>query len=740
MADPIAHPSSDKLESRLSPRLRPEVRIRQTSAVGPGRFLLEDPVAGKCFELGSREAHCLMACDSQRTIEEVLQAQPALADAQPLTAADVVQLIQWAAVKQLWVDHSEQAIERQRSLYRMRERSAWLRWTNPISFTIRIGSPERLLSYLTPTFGGLFDWRWVPLALFLGVYSLCCLWEHGDRFARQAALLWSDQQWLVLLVVWLVIKLLHEIAHGIVANRYGVPVRDSGILFVLFLPLAFVDVSGSASLPSRWQRIHIGLAGMYAELALAAVATIGWAWTTDLTVALWLHAVILTAGVSTLAFNANPLMKFDGYYVLSDLLGIVNLSDRGKAWIAATFQRWCLGMPVPGLPLLWHQRVIVAVYGSAALAWKILLQITLTLAAAALFHGLGILVAILAIAHYAIEPLTRLQRFVSSQRPWEKWNWLNVSVTATVALLSLWLGTQVLTGPVSLSAPVVVRHPIEKIVRTGTDGFVASMDVKHGESVMAGQRLAVLHHPELLQQAADLKLQVEQAEIRARDARQAGDLTEFDNQRRLADALRAQWQQRHAEVQQLEIVAPCAGVVWQPDAESLLGQYLTRGTALLSIDDGSQELVVSISQDDVSTLRRDVNTPVTLVFPNLPLLQGQLVDLQPSATDRVPSPAMARTHGGPLLVQPVAETSGSPRRVIRTRQLGDEATQNLKLVIPRVTGRVDLPPEMVGSMAIGQTGVAFLPIRQQSLASYLVSQTRRWLNGHLENLRQSQGG
>jgi hypothetical protein len=250
----------------------------------------------------------------------------------------------------------------------------------------------------------------------------------------------------------------------------------------------------------------------------------------------------------------------------------------------------------------------------------------------------------------------------------------------------------------------------------------------------------VLHHPELLQQAADLKLQVEQAEIRARDARQAGDLTEFDNQRRLADALRAQWQQRHAEVQQLEIVAPCAGVVWQPDAESLLGQYLTRGTALLSIDDGSQELVVSISQDDVSTLRRDVNTPVTLVFPNLPLLQGQLVDLQPSATDRVPSPAMARTHGGPLLVQPVAETSGSPRRVIRTRQLGDEATQNLKLVIPRVTGRVDLPPEMVGSMAIGQTGVAFLPIRQQSLASYLVSQTRRWLNGHLENLRQSQGG
>lgn len=740
MADALAPPLSDKVEPRLAPRLRPEVRIRQTESVGRGRFLLEDRIAGKCFELGTREAHCLLACDGQRTVEEVLQSQPRLADVPPLTMADLTQLIQWAALKQLWVDHSEQAIERQRALYQIRQRGAWLRWTNPISFTIRIGSPERLLRCLTPTLGGLFDWRSAVVAFFLGIYALACLWEHGDRFARQAALLWVEQQWLVLLVVWVGIKLLHEVAHGIVANRYGVPVRDSGVFFVLFLPLAYVDVSGSSSLPSRWQRIHIGLAGMYAELVLAALATIGWAWTNNLTVALWLHAIILTAGVSTLIFNANPLMKFDGYYVLSDLLGIANLSDRGKAWVAMTFQRWCLGMTVPGLPLAWHHRALIAVYGCAALVWKVLLQITLTLAAAALFHGLGILVAILAIAHYAIEPVTKMQRFFSGQRPWEKWSRLNVGVTAVAALITLWLGTHLLTGPVSLNAPVVVRHPVEKIVRAGTAGFVASIDVKHGERVTAGQRLARLCRPELLRQVAELKLQVEQAEIRAREARQASDLTEFDNQRRLAAALQAQWQQRQTEVAQLEILAPCAGVVWQPDVESLLGQYLLQGTALMSIDDGSQELVVSISQDDVATLLLDERSPVTLVFPNLPLLEGHLVNLQPSASDWVPAPAMARTHGGPLLVQPVSDSSGSPRRVIRTRQLGDEATHNLKLVVPRVTGRVDLPLDRVGSLAIGQTGVAFLPIRQQSLASYLVWQTRRWLNGHLENLRQSQGG
>ncbi len=722
---------------RLAPRLRPEVRIRRVSGTDPARYLLEDRVAGKCFELGPREAHCLQACDGQRSIEAILQSQPMLADVPPLTLADFAQLINWGSLKQLWVDHSEQAIERQKGLYRARERGAWVRWTNPISFTIRGGSPERFLRLLTPYVGRLFDLRWLPLAALLGIYSLYCLWEHGDRFGRQAALLWTDQQWLVLLAVWVGIKLIHEIAHGVVAHRYGVAVRDAGVFFVLFLPLAYVDASGSARLANRWKRIHIGLAGMYAELVLASIATIAWAWTTDLTLALWLHAIVLTAGISTLVFNANPLMKFDGYYVLSDLLGIANLADRGKGWIAATFQRWCLGMSVPPLPLPLHKRIIVACYGSAALVWRIMLQVTLTIAAAALFHGLGIVIAILAIGHYAIEPLSKLLRFFRSQRPWESWRWLNVGVTAAVGLFAVWLGTSVLTGPVSLSAPVVVRHPVEKIVRTGTDGFVASIDVEHGERVTAGQRVASLSQPELLRQVAELKLQVEQAEIGARAARQIGDWTEFDNQRRLAAALTDQWHQRQAEVQQLEVLAPCDGVVWQPDAAVLLGQYLRRGTALLSIDDGSQELVVSISQDDVPALQLDGQMSVALVFPNLPMLAGRLVELQPSASEIVPAPAMARTHGGPLLVQPVSAGEGGQRRVIRTRHLGDEATQNLKLVVPRVSGRVELPAEMVGAVAVGQTGVAFLPVRQQSLASYLVWQTRRWLYGHLENLRQT---
>jgi len=737
MTCPTAPLPSETAKPRLVPLLRPEVRIRRMVETTPTQFLLEDCVAGKCYEIGPREAHCLLACDGQRSIDEVLQSQPRLAGTAPLTFDDFQQLINWAAIKQLWVDHSEQAIDRQKWLYQSRERGALLRWTNPISFTIRGGSPERFLRLLTPTFGSLFDLRWLPWTALLGCYSLVCLWEHGDRFARDAALLWTEQQWGVLLVVWVGIKLIHEIAHGIVAHRYGVAVRDAGAFFVLFFPFAYVDVSGSARLPSRWKRIHIGLAGMYVELVLAAVATIAWAWTTNLTLALWLHTIVLTAGVSTLLFNANPLMKFDGYYVLSDFLGIANLADRGKTWIARFCQRWCLGMSVSPLPLPLPKRILVACYGSASLVWRLMLQVTLTIGAAALFHGLGIVIAILAIGHYAIEPLSKLQQFFSSQRPWESWKWLNVGTTAALSAIGIWLGTYVLTGPVSLSAPVVVRHPVEKIVRAGTDGFVAAVDVSHGQRVIAGQRLVLLSQPELQRQVSALKLQIEQAEIRAREARQASDWTEFDNQRSMVGALTEQWHRRQAEVRQLEVVAPCDGVVWQPDTAVLLGQYLPRGTALMTIDDGSQELVVSISQDDVADLRMDGETSVTLVFPNLPLLQGRLVELQPSASDVVPAPAMARTHGGPLLVQPVVHGSTDQRRVIRTRQLGDEATQNLRLVVPRVSGRVELPLDRDGAVALGQTGVAFLPIRQQSLASYLVWQTRRWLYGHLENLRQS---
>jgi putative peptide zinc metalloprotease protein len=729
-------PTPTPIEQSPSPRLRPDLRI--SHAAGALAFhVLEDGIAGKCFELGAREAHCLLACDGQRTIGEILATQPQVVGLPPLTGTDFQQLINWAMGKQLLLDHSDQAVGRQQATYRAQARSAWIKWTNPISISISLGSPARLLNVLAPKLDWIFDVRWFPLAGMAVIYSLFCWYEHAEKFSSHVVAIWADQQWLPLVVVWLWIKLVHELAHGVVARRYGSQVCDAGIYLILFLPLAYVDVSNSARLPNRWKRIHIAAAGMYVEIVLAAVAMIIWAWTTNVMLASWMHAIVISAGVSTLVFNANPLMRFDGYYILADLLGIPNLATRGKQWVGSMVKRWCLGIHATPLMLPGYKRVIVAIYGIAALIWKIMLQVTLVIGAAALFYGLGVLIAALAILHYAMEPMMQLMRFVRNERPWAKWKPVNVVISMGVAGATAWLLTSILTGPVYLNAPAVVRYPAEKLVRVAAEGFVDSIDVHHGQKVVAGQRLAVLRNPNLLLQVQALELQLEQSEHHARLAREQADWSEFENCLRAAEGLRAQLSERRSEAENLELRAPCAGEVWHPELEQLLGQYIKRGTALMTIDDGQKELAISISQDDMAGASAWTDVEVQVLFPNLPMTRGKLVRVQPNASLSVPAPALARTFGGPLLVQPVASNDRAKPKFVHLNVGTDQTTDELMLLVPRVTGIVEIPAQFQQQLPIGQTGSVFLPAHQQSLANYIVQQTRRWLNGHLENMRHS---
>jgi biotin carboxyl carrier protein len=282
-----------------------------------------------------------------------------------------------------------------------------------------------------------------------------------------------------------------------------------------------------------------------------------------------------------------------------------------------------------------------------------------------------------------------------------------------------------------------VRFPAEQLVRAGTDGFVTAIEVQNGEQVVEGQRLAVLINPELRHQVRTLQLQLEQTEQQSRLAREKSAWSEYADQQSLAVGLRKQLAERQRESEGLELRAPCSGRVFHPEIGELVGQYVGRGTSVMTIDDGRKELVISISQDDMTSSDHWGNLDVQLVFPNLPVTTGRLARIHPNASEVVPAPAMARRFGGPLLVQPIASTDSQKPTFVESQNTTDQSARNLKLLVPRITGVVEIPTELQDVLPVGQTGVAFLPAQRQSLASYLVLQTRRWLNGHLENMRQS---
>jgi hypothetical protein len=188
-------------------------------------------------------------------------------------------------------------------------------------------------------------------------------------------------------VDWL--KFFHELGHALVCHRYGGNIRETGVVIAFFAPLAYVDASSCWSFRSRWHRIHTALAGVYVELIIASLSILAWKWCDSVVLRHVLQNTIIMASVSTLLFNLNPLMKFDGYYVLSDLLQIPNLSTQANSVITELARRIFFGDSGSRPTVIGQQRWVLLAYGAAAMVWRLLVTFSLLIMASVLFHGAG---------------------------------------------------------------------------------------------------------------------------------------------------------------------------------------------------------------------------------------------------------------------------------------------------------------------------------------------------------------
>ena len=200
-----------------------------------------------------------------------------------------------------------------------------------------------------------------------------------------------------MLVIWAVLKVVHEMAHGIACKRYGGTVSDAGVLLLLFTPMAFVNVTSSWRFSNRWHRIVVAAAGMYIELFISFIAIIIWARSSGGVMADVCYNIFIMSSVTTILFNANPLMRFDGYYILADSLGIANMYTKGTKLFGDMLRSWFFGVPrTPNLCPPHEKRVALA-YGILAFFWKITISLSLIIGASVLFHGLGKLLGIIGV-------------------------------------------------------------------------------------------------------------------------------------------------------------------------------------------------------------------------------------------------------------------------------------------------------------------------------------------------------
>lgn len=274
-------------------------------------------------------------CDGDRTIDEIWQQTTRELNDQAPTQSETIQiLVQTFASGLLECAQAEniEALQQQRETRATKDFRGQF---SPTGFRWDWGTPDRLMKWLEPSAKRLIGTPLLVLCALVILFAVSTWLQHGTRFDR-AVTQWLAMPHSALLVafVFLPIKAIHELAHAAVALKFGIRAAQWGVSWILIFPAPFVDLSSAYALSARYQRVLISAAGILTELTIAAMALIVWSWLDPNAQTTWLGqmllAIWLTAGVSALVFNLNPLAKMDGYHILVDLFSQPNLAQRSQ--------------------------------------------------------------------------------------------------------------------------------------------------------------------------------------------------------------------------------------------------------------------------------------------------------------------------------------------------------------------------------------------------------------------------
>jgi putative peptide zinc metalloprotease protein len=414
-----------------------------------------------------------------------------------------------------------------------------------------------------------------------------------------------------------------------------------------------VDASAASAFPEKHRRVVVGAAGIIVELFLAALAAFVWLHVQEGTVRDIAFVSMVIGGMSTVLFNGNPLLRFDGYYVLSDLLDVPNLGPRANAYIGYIAQRHLLGVksgssPVTGTgegPVLFGYSVL-----SYAYRWFIAGLIILWAGHFSLWTGMlaGAVVAVTMV----FKPLAGLWRFLSSAPQIARTRTRSMAVAGGVVVFVLVL-LCVVPFPFATRAQGVVWLPEQARIRAETDGFVTEVLAKDGQAMNPGDPILVLADPDLIVerqrlQAALMGLEVEFTREVARNTARAKSISEDVVSRR---AELAQVEQRLAS---LRVASKTQGTLVMPRAQDLPGSFVAKGTVLANVLRPEEISVkAAVPQEDAGLIRSDTReVQVALADLPGPTLQGHLTSEVPAATTQLPTAALGDRGGGPFVTDP----------------------------------------------------------------------------------------
>ncbi len=635
--------------AQLRPRRGRHTRLYRQVCRGQIWYVLQNQSTRRC-QLLTPSAHLLTGLmDGKRTTQEIWEeAASALGDESPTQDETIRLLGMLYFAESLACDISPDTEEMFRRGERRESGERWRRILHPLSLRIPLLDPdaflERWIWLVRPFFSVYGALAWCAVVVAAAVLGA----PHWTELTHDAgSRLLSGQNMLLLGITYPCVKALHELGHGFAAKVWQAEVHEMGIMFLVLMPVPYVDASAANVFPDKRRRMVVAAAGVLVEVFLAALALMVWLAVEPGFVRSLAYNVIWISGVSTLLFNANPLLRFDGYFVLADWIEIPNLGGRSKEYLAYLVETYLFGLSNARYPVnAPGEATWFFVYGIAAFVYRVLIVFGIAFFLAGRFFILGVLLALLSLSVQVVAPVVRqvVGVFFAPRFGEKRGRVVALSLATALGIVG---GLLLLPIPLHTTARGVIWLPEHAQVRAGTDAFVTRILVDSNTPVEAGDPLVVVNDPLLEVRVARL-----QAELRALRAQHYNErVTDFvqaqitEEEIATAEAALARSLERR---QELIIRSPETGELVLPRADDLVGRFVRQGD-LVGYVIGSGTPIAKVVLDEAgAALVRDRTDAVEV------RLARDIADVQPARIDRVfpaatgqlPSRALGSAGGG----------------------------------------------------------------------------------------------
>ena len=651
--------------AQLRPRLLSSVQVYRQHFRGQMWYVLENPSSNSFSRISSDAYHFIGLLDGKKTVADVWRiCNDKFGDHAP-TQPEVIQLLGNLYCSNLLYAELAPDAESLFNRYHTRvKRRIQGFLSNMLFIHIPLLDPDHFLDRWVGIFGWIFGW--FGMLLWLATVSVGLYFIIGnirELFYQSSDILKPDN-FIFLYLSIIIIKIFHEFGHAFACKRFGRlngsggEVHVMGVMFLVFVPLPYVDASSAWAFRKKWHRVVVGFSGVMIELFCAAIAAIIWVNTSTGTSHIVAYNIIFIASVSTLLFNGNPLLRFDAYYVLSDLIEIPNLGQRSKNYIYYLVKKYCWKLKAAHNPA--HtvgERIWFLFYGFASTAYRIFICIRILLFLNdRLPEELFILVPFFAgsaMIAWIIVPLGKFVRYLATSGELARTRRLAVGWTlGTLTLIIIAVGF--LKVPEYFRIEGIVEPVNMAVVYAESDGFITDFMFSDQMTGPNGESLVAAVNPELEAEKESLLAELRGLEAKRRiaETREVAAAQIIDDQ---IKALKEKISRIESKLAALNIKATLQGIWVSPDIDKTRGGYLNRGQEIGLVADMNSVLIRTVARQELAAMLIDqaknyAQTNVEIKARGRPdiHLTGQIGQVLPAGQQKLPYQAMGYAVGGSM--------------------------------------------------------------------------------------------